>query len=601
MAFAAAAQTAAPGGHLDLTAENLARVIDPLMTAWVDQHKGPGAVVVVVTRDATIFARGYGLADIEAKRPFTTDATLVRPGSISKLFTGIAVMQLVDAGKLDLDRDVNDYIDFNIPTADGGVPVTLRRLLTHRAGFEEHFKGLFSRDPPVPLGKWLAGNLPHRLFPKGDVEAYSNYGFTLAGYVVERASGESFASYIQQHIIAPLGMTHSTFQQPLPAELAALMAKSYRRSDQPPIAPFETILAPAGALSATADDMSRFLRALMNGGELDGVRILPKARLDEMVAPQSSSPAGHMGLVFIGKKIAGREAIWHNGETMAFFSDLEFFPADGIGIFVSRDGIGEIKSGREIPNIAVAVARRFLSERPDTAGPRPAASADEAGIAGIYHPSRRAELSFVRLRDLVSERVVRIDGDGNARLLPSIWPFGDGTLFRHIGKNLYAGPERIAYVEGESGSYIATPAAQLQHLPFYLDARWILPALAASIAVMLLTLLGWPFAALWRRWRKKRFSEVRVDRRMHRAVRLVLLLDIIVVLAVITLYSLAIANLTILNDAQDPKLIALYIAAWIGVLGAIAVVWASPRDSGATASAADGRASITRCWRRAAS
>ena len=89
------------------------------------------------------------------------------------------------------------------------------------------------------------------------------------------------------------------------------MAKSYRRSDQPPIAPFETILAPAGALSATADDMSRFLRALMNGGELDGVRILPKARLDEMMAPQSSSPAGYLGLVFIGKKIAGRDAIWH--------------------------------------------------------------------------------------------------------------------------------------------------------------------------------------------------------------------------------------------------------------------------------------------------
>jgi CubicO group peptidase (beta-lactamase class C family) len=577
MAFAAAAQTAAPGGHLDLTAENLARVIDPLMTAWVDQHKGPGAVVVVVTRDATIFARGYGLADIEAKRPFTTDATLVRPGSISKLFTGIAVMQLVDAGKLDLDRDVNDYIDFNIPTADGGVPVTLRRLLTHRAGFEEHFKGLFSRDPPVPLGKWLAGNLPHRLFPKGDVEAYSNYGFTLAGYVVERASGESFASYIQQHIIAPLGMTHSTFQQPLPAELAALMAKSYRGSDQPPIAPFETILAPAGALSATADDMSRFLRALMNGGELDGVRILPKARLDEMVAPQSSSPAGHMGLVFIGKKIAGREAIWHNGETMAFFSDLEFFPADGIGIFVSRDGIGEIKSGREIPNIAVAVARRFLSERPDTAGPRPAASPDEAGIAGNYHPSRRAESTFVRLRDLISERIVRIDGDGNARLLASVWPYGEGTLFRHIGRNLYAGPERLAYVEGKSGSYIATPSTQLQHLPFYLDGRWIMPALEASIVIVAVTLLSWPFAALLRRRSKRRFSEVLTDRRLYHAVRLVLLVDLIAILATTVLFALAIADLTLLGERFDPAVLALYLAAWIGVLGTIAVVWASFR------------------------
>ncbi len=577
LAFGAAAQTPEPRGHLDLTAENLAGVIDPLMAAWVGQHKGPGAVVVVVTRDATIFAKGYGLADIEAKRSFTTDATLVRPGSISKLFTGISVMQLVDAGKLDLDRDVNGYIDFAIPTPDGGVPVTLRRLLTHRAGFEEHFKGLFSRDPPMPLGKWLAANLPHRLFPKGDVEAYSNYGVTLAGYIVERISGEPFAAYVQRHIIDPLGMSHSTFAQPLPAELAALMAKSYRRSDQPPIAPFETILAPAGGLSATADDMSRFLRALMNGGELDGVRILPKARLDEMMAPQSQSPAGYLGLVFIGRKIAGRAAIWHNGETMTFFSDLAFFPADGIGIFVSRDGTGEIKSGREIPNIAAAVARRFLNERPDTAGPRPAASPDEAGIAGIYHPSRRAESSFVRVRDLISERVVQIDGDGNARLFSAIWPFGTGDLYQHIGRNLYAGPVRLALVEGESGSYIATPAAQLQHLPFYLDARWILPALAASIVVMLLTSLCWPFAALWRRWHKKRFSESRAEVHLYRAARLVLLLDIIVILAVMTLYALALADLTILNDAHDFKLIALYIAAWIGVVGAIAVVWTAVR------------------------
>jgi CubicO group peptidase (beta-lactamase class C family) len=577
LAFGAAAQTPEPRGHLDLTAENLAAVIDPLMTAWIEQHKGPGAVVVVVTRDATIFAKGYGLADIEAKRPFTTDATLVRPGSISKLFTGIAVMQLVDAGKLDLDRDVNDYIDFVIPTPDGGVPVTLRRLLTHRAGFEEHFKGLFSRDPPVPLGKWLPLNLPHRLFPKGDVEAYSNYGLTLAGYIVERVSGEPFASYVQRHIFDPLSMSHSTFEQPLPAELAALMAKSYRRSDQPAIAPFETILAPAGALSATAGDMSRFLRALMNGGELDGVRILPKARLDEMMGPQSSSPAGYMGLVFIGKKIAGRDAIWHNGETMAFFSDLEFLPADGIGIFVSRDGIGDIKTGREIPNIAPTVARRFLSEPPRAGGARTPASSEEATIAGSYHASRRAESTFVRLRDLISQRIVRIDGDGNARLLPSVWPYGEGTLFRHIGRNLYAGPERVAYVEGKSGSYIATPATQLQRLPLYLDARWIMPALEASIVAVAVTLLSWPFAALWRRWRRRRFSEVLTDRRLYRAVRLVLLVDLIAILATAVLFAWATADLTLLGDKLDPAVLALYIAAWIGVLGAVAVVWAALR------------------------
>jgi CubicO group peptidase (beta-lactamase class C family) len=209
----AGAETSLPQAPLELTADNLAGVIDPLMAAWIGKRKGPGAVVVVVDRNGIVFSEGYGFSDIDAKKPFTADATLVRPGSISKLFTGIAVMQLVDASRLDLDRDVNDYVDFAIPVPQGGVPVTLRRLLTHRAGFEEHFKGLFTRDrEPQPLGRWLAKNQPPRLFPKGDVEAYSNYGFALAGYIVERVSGEPYASYIQRHILDPLGMRHSTFR-----------------------------------------------------------------------------------------------------------------------------------------------------------------------------------------------------------------------------------------------------------------------------------------------------------------------------------------------------------------------------------------------------
>jgi Beta-lactamase len=119
-----AAESPAP---LELSATNLASVLDPLMAEWIDKHKGPGAVVVVVKRDGEVFAKGYGFSDIEAGKPFTADATLVRPGSISKLFTGIAVMQLVEAGRLGLDRDVNGYIDFIVPVPEGGVPVTLRR------------------------------------------------------------------------------------------------------------------------------------------------------------------------------------------------------------------------------------------------------------------------------------------------------------------------------------------------------------------------------------------------------------------------------------------------------------------------------------------
>ena len=174
----------------ELSTADLEAFLDPLIKDQLARLKFAGAVVVMVKDDGILFARGYGYADVENKRPMTADATLVRPGSISKLFTGIAVMQLVEQGKLDLDRDVNDYLDFHVPTPTGGVPVTLRRLMTHRAGFEEHVKGLFSADRvPEPLGHWLMRSLPRRLFPGGDVPAYSNYGLALAGYIVERAAG----------------------------------------------------------------------------------------------------------------------------------------------------------------------------------------------------------------------------------------------------------------------------------------------------------------------------------------------------------------------------------------------------------------------------
>jgi CubicO group peptidase (beta-lactamase class C family) len=571
MAFGAAADTPAPR---ELTAANVARVVDPPMAEWIENHKGPGAVVVVVTRDAEVFAKGYGFADIEASKPFTADTTLVRPGSISKLFTGIAVMQLVDAGKLDLDFDVKYYIDFPIPTPQGGVPVTLRRLLTHRAGFEEHLKGLFSRGgEPEPLGRWLAKSLPPRLFPDGDVEAYSNYGFALAGYIVERVSGEPFAAYMQRHILDPLGMNHSTFRQPLPDDLAPLMAKGYRRSDTP-LVHFETIVGPAGGLSATGTDMGRFLRALINGGELDGIRILSKARLDEMMAPASATPAGYLGLVFFGDKVADRDAVGHDGETMAFFSELRIFAAQGIGVFVSRDGIGDITAGRQIPQPTAAIARRFL---PRAAAPDTTAFPDNPDIAGVYQTSRRAESTFVRLTALLSQFVIKIDGAGDARWFAATWPFGTGRALKRLERNLYLMPANahIAFVSDGPESYLAQPALRFQRVPRVLDARWIVPAFAASTVVVMLTLLAWPVAALWRRWRKRRWSAASGDRRLHLAVRLVLLADAAAIAMAAGLFVMSFVDLAIFNDPLDPLICVLYALAWFGVFGAILTLWAA--------------------------
>src|SRR6266403_1803292 len=191
-------------------------------------------------------------------------------------------MQQVEQGKIDLDADVNQYLDFKIPAREGK-PVTMRNLMQHVAGFEEQAKGILSNDPKflrfeALLKQWV----PHRVFAPGTTPAYSNYGASLAGYIVQRLSGEPFSSYIEKHIFAPLDMKLSTFRQPLPAQLAPLMSKGYPQASQDPI-PFELIgPAPAGSLSSPGEDMAHFMIAHLQDGEYNGNRILSAATARKM-------------------------------------------------------------------------------------------------------------------------------------------------------------------------------------------------------------------------------------------------------------------------------------------------------------------------------
>jgi hypothetical protein len=256
---------------------------------------------------------------------------------------------------------------------------------------------------------------------------------------------------------------------------------------------------------------------------------------------------------------------------------LKIFPAQGIGVFVSRDGNGEITAARQIPQPAAAIARRFLPRAPE-AKPE-AAFPDNAAVAGIYRLSRRAESTFGRVAALLSEFVIKVDSAGNARLFAATWPFGAGGALKRVEPNLYLTPRNahIAFVDDGRESYLAQPAIFLQRVPWSADARWIVPALVVSVAVAFLTLLAWPVAALWRRWREQQWSEDRGDRRKYLAVRLVLLVDALVIAAAAVLFALRFVDLTIFNDALDPLLIVLYALAWLGVFGAIPTLWAAIR------------------------
>jgi CubicO group peptidase (beta-lactamase class C family) len=213
-----------PSGVHQLTAQDLEAFLDGIVPLQLERDDIAGATIAVVKDGKLLFAKGYGYADYKNKKPVSADETLFRPGSSGKLFTWTAVMQLVEQGKLDLDRDVNTYLDFKIPDAFGQA-ITLKNLLTHTPGFEEQIKDLFSVGSESPnLGAYLKTHIPKRIYPPGTVPAYSNYGAALAGYIVERVSGHPFNEYIEENIFKPLGMTHSTIVQPLPATLSPYMS-----------------------------------------------------------------------------------------------------------------------------------------------------------------------------------------------------------------------------------------------------------------------------------------------------------------------------------------------------------------------------------------
>jgi len=261
--------------------------VDGVMTAELHDHHVAGSTVSVVKDGTLWFAKGYGYADVKQRSPIDAASTLFRVGSISKLFTWTAVMQQVERGKLDLNRDINEYLDFKIP-ATFPQPITLINVMTHAPGLEDDPRGLIVDDPKQlqPMSRWLPAHRPKRVRPPGTYSSYSNWATATAGYIVERVAGVPFDDYIDANILRPLGMERTTFRQPLPAALAGGMSVGYRYDDgrfEPK--PFEIAVGaePAASVSATATDMAKFMIAhLANGAVPGGGRILAESTAVKM-------------------------------------------------------------------------------------------------------------------------------------------------------------------------------------------------------------------------------------------------------------------------------------------------------------------------------
>jgi CubicO group peptidase (beta-lactamase class C family) len=488
---------AAPSGCADTTSTTLAGFFDGEMPQLLRQDRIPGVVVSVVSGGRTAFAKGYGMADVEHGVPFDASRSLVRVASISKLFTWTAVMQQVEAGRLDLDVDVNRYLkDFRIP-ATFPRPVTLRDLMDHTAGFEDYIIDTAAHDAAgmTPLGEYLARHLPARIQPPGEISAYSNYGAALAGYIVSEVSGEPYEVYVQRHLLDPLAMTHSTAAQPLPAALAGDLARSYD-SDAVPPRPipftFDTT-PPDGSLSVTATDIANFMTAQLNEGRFGANSILSPATTALMHERTFAADPRLSGYAhgFMDRTINGHRVLLHDGGWEGFRSVLLLVPGCDLGLFLSFNGTSasgaaagfmDAFSGRFLPTTSTTDGTTGTT---GNTGATPTRTSVSTPRAGFYQTTRHNESTVEKVSTLLDSSRLTLGADGTVHFGGKNWaPQGDGS-YRSAD-----GTDRMVFLTGSDGRhYLATdgPAYELmtrdETLPFNL---WVLlvallPALGALV------------------------------------------------------------------------------------------------------------------------
>ena len=545
----------------------------------------PGAVVVVVKDGQILTERGYGFADLKSGRKFDPETTLVRPGSVTKTFTWTAVMQLVQAGKINLDQDINTYLDFKIPPAFGR-PITMRDLMTHTSGFAEIAKRAFVASPDrlMSIGAYLKTWTPHRIFPPGEVPAYSNYGATIAGYIVERVSGESFNQYVQHHIFDPLQMTRSSFAQPLPANLRKDMGTGYSRGSEPPHA-FELInVGPAGSLSTTGGDMSHFMIAHLNHGQYGPASILSPATETLMQAPERNlnPPLNPMALGFYHEDRNGHVIVGHAGDTEFFHSDLHLLPNDGVGLFISMNSRG--KEGAAGP-LRTAFLRDFMDRYyPMSSAVLPtmaSARADAAKMVGQYWSSRRLDSGFLRVLNLLGQSKVTATPDG----ILTVSDYTDASKavkhWREVGPFVWrddaSGSTLAAVVkDGKVVDYTnddEPPVFVAQPTPLWAQAGWNLPAIGVSIAILVFGVLLWPAQTLVRRRYGQSFVLTGRGALLYRGIRLVALADLIGLTLYAVIFSLFMKGATAADDPMDGLIRVAQIFCALGVLGVIVTAW----------------------------
>jgi CubicO group peptidase (beta-lactamase class C family) len=468
-----------------------------------------GATVAVVKDGRLFFAKGYGYADRQHGKPVSATRTLFRIGSVSKLFTWTAVMQLAEQGKVDLHADVNTYLKtFHLP-ATYPEPITLAHLLTHTAGFEDRETGLYARTTGdlEPLGKWLAEHIPARVRPPGELTSYSNYGAVLVGYIVEQVSGLHFEQYVEQHLFQPLGMRSSTFRQPAPASLSAALSQghTYTNGEYRP-QPFEAVqVAPAGAMSATATDIAHFMIAHLQNGRFGKERILQEATAKAMHAQQFTNDPRVPGMAygFWEQQLNHQRLLVHSGDTFLFHSLLALLPEQQVGMFVSYNSA----EGGSAPSTLLQAFLDHYFPAPQEARPSPPAGFAERAsqISGDYWSTLRSYTTYEKLAVLNATTHVSIVGESRLAISAGEQTFTVVEVTPWVFQQV-DGQERVVFRPEGDGMVMliaSTPIYAYTKMAWYEAPTVHMLLVVLCMLLFLSALLLWPLGFVLRAVRRR--------------------------------------------------------------------------------------------------
>jgi len=493
----------------------LASFLNTTITEQLAADHIAGATVAVVKDGRLFYTHGYGYADVEHKTPVDANTTMFEIGSVTKLFTWTAVMQLVQQGKINLHADVNTYLkDFKLP-ATYPQPITMEHLMTHTAGFEgsDLSPGLAVSDPKdlQPLSTVLAQTIPARVWPPGQVWSYSNWGAALAGYIVQEVSGEPFNQYVQHHIFTPLGMHNTTIEQPVPGPLAANTATGYAYSDgtfikQPS---FTILMPPAGAIRSTAPDMAKFMLAHLNNGTYNNTHILSAAAAEDMHSSHfNPDHYTKFGLGFVIGNQNNESSISHTGGTLSFNTLCILWPARNVGLFASYSSPG---GALAVSDLQTKFLDHYYPYTPIP--PQPRNFNDAPSVTGTYQSTRTVYTTAVKyFASLISPSTADVTGNPNGTVTTAV--SGQQLNLVEVAPLVFTPQGNVTpllqgahfiFTTGSNGTYFHPDAAPqyYERLPWYATPAGITNLGYLCLAVFLSAAI-WPVGALhgrWRRWR----------------------------------------------------------------------------------------------------